>query len=214
MVDNSIVIIDYLDKHYDGRGLKYAAVHVKNIFFPVFASTITTIAVFLPLIFLTGELKLYFEQFALAIAITLAGSLIISFSIVPLLFIKYGLRKKIYIKVSSNKNYNFKFYSFLIKKLFNLKKASIIFLILIIGLPVWLLPSRMEIPILSIPYNAVFDSEAFADIKKYFNYTFGGTLNLFFNHVQKGEVFAYGETDYIIIRLQLPHGNRIERINE
>src|SRR5690606_6788186 len=76
MVDNSIVIIDYLDKHYDGRGLKYAAVHVKNIFFPVFASTITTIAVFLPLIFLTGELKLYFEQFALAIAITLAGSLI------------------------------------------------------------------------------------------------------------------------------------------
>lgn len=214
MVDNSIVVVDYLDKHYYERGLKYAAVYVKNIFFPVFTSTLTTIAVFIPLTFLTGELKLYFEQFALAIAITLSGSLVISFTVIPLLFIKYGFKKKTYLQVDSAKSYGFRLYSFLIQKIFTWKKAAIIFLILILGLPVWLLPSRIETPGLSIPYNTIFDSETFADIKKYFNYAFGGTLNLFFNHVQKGEVFSYGETDYIIVRLQLPHGNRIERINE
>ncbi|NCQ19337.1 MAG: efflux RND transporter permease subunit, partial [Ignavibacteria bacterium] len=64
IVDNSIVVLDYLDKHYDGRGEKHLTVLIKEIFFPLFTSTITIVAVFIPLLFLTGELKLYFQQFA------------------------------------------------------------------------------------------------------------------------------------------------------
>ncbi|MCC6254970.1 MAG: efflux RND transporter permease subunit [Ignavibacteriaceae bacterium] len=231
MVDNSIVVIDYLDKHVVIEDLKRLSVHTKNIFFPVFASTLTTIAVFIPLVFLTGELKLYFEQFALAIVITLSSSLVISFSIVPMFFAKliskHNSQKKdnfwrlkerklqsFFRDVSKPRNRLSQYiFSFILQLILKWKKTSVVFLILIIGLPVWLLPARIEIPIISTPYNAIFDSEFFGGSKKYFNYALGGSLNLFFNHIQKGEVFAYGDTDYLIVRLRLPNGNRIERIN-
>jgi len=231
MIDNSIVVIDYLDKHATSDDLKRLAVHTKNIFFPVFASTLTTIAVFIPLVFLTGELKLYFEQFALAIIITLSSSLVVSFSIVPMLFAKFYFNRNRKVKVNSkllNQINNLgayqeelkpkikpveSVYTFILRQIFKWKKTSVVFLILTIGLPVWLLPARIEIPVLSIIYNAVFDSELFNDTKKYFHYALGGSLNLFFNHIQKGEVFAYGDTDYLIVSLRLPNGNRLDRIN-
>lgn len=232
MIDNSIVVIDYLDKHIKDTNFKRLSIHTKNIFFPVFASTLTTIAVFIPLIFLTGELKLYFQQFALAIVITLSSSLVVSFTVVPMLFSKFGFNQNkstsIYYKLFNNfKQQRLKpiesnskvklfesFYTFILRKIFKWKKLSFVFLILIIGLPVWLLPARIEIPVLSTPYNAIFDSELFSNAKKYFNYALGGSINLFFNHIQKGEVFAYGDTDYLIVRLTLPNGNRLERINK
>jgi len=231
MIDNSIVVIDYLDKHVSDDALKRLAVHTKNIFFPVFASTLTTIAVFIPLVFLTGELKLYFEQFALSIVITLSSSLVVSFTIVPMLFAKFGFNhhRKVRVNFKQLREVNKQrlnqeelkheiktsesVYKYILQKIFKWKKVSVVFLILTVGLPVWLLPARIEIPILSTAYNAVFDSEFLSDAKKYFNYTLGGSLNLFFNHIQKGEVFAYGDTDYLIVSLSLPNGNRIERIN-
>lgn len=231
MIDNSIVVIDYLDKHVTENSLKRLAVHTINVFFPVFASTLTTIAVFIPLVFLTGELKLYFEQFALAIVITLSSSLVVSFTIVPLLFSKFGSKRdrkmKVYFKllgaseqVSNEEKLKTKQklletgYSFILQQIINCKKISFVFLVLTIGLPVWLLPPSIEIPVFSTVYNAVFESELFADAKKYINYAFGGSLNLFFNHIQKGEVFAYGDTDYLVVSLRLPNGNRLERINK
>lgn len=232
MIDNSIVVIDYLDKHATDDDLKRLAVHTKNIFFPVFASTLTTIAVFIPLVFLTGELKLYFEQFALAIIITLSSSLVVSFTIVPMLFAKFYFNQNRKVKVNtrllSQINNQLLFqeelipkvkssesvYTFILRQIFKWKKTSVVFLILTIGLPVWLLPARIEIPVLSIIYNAVFDSELFNDTKKYLNYALGGSLNLFFNHIQKWEVFAYGDTDYLIVSLRLPNGNRLDRINK
>lgn len=232
MIDNAVVVIDYLDKHTTSVNLKRLSVHSKNIFFPNFASTLTTIAVFIPLVFLTGELKLYFEQFALSIVITLSSSLIVSYSIVPLLFSKYYMffntkspnkfnlfvRKDKSVLNQARLNSKTKFsefvYSFILQKIFKWKKTSVFILILIIGLPVWLLPSRIEFPVISTVYNSVFDSELYGNLKKYFNYALGGSLNLFFNHIQKGEVFAYGDTDYLIVSLRLPNGNRLERINK
>lgn len=231
MIDNSVVVIDYLDKHNLNNDLKRLSIHSKNIFFPTFASTLTTIAVFIPLVFLTGELKLYFEQFALSIVITLSSSLVVSYSIVPMLFSKFCLlndqvkiklrylkqkktpeSKKLNSNIQSNKLKSL--YTSFLTLIFNWKKTAFILLIFTIGLPVWLLPSRVEIPFFSVVYNSIFDSELFYNTKKYFNYALGGSLNLFFNHIQKGEAFSYGDTDYLIVALKLPNGNRLERINK
>ncbi|MCB9250786.1 MAG: efflux RND transporter permease subunit [Ignavibacteriales bacterium] len=213
MVDNSIVVIDFIEQKYCNDGIKRLTVLLKNIFKPVFASTLTTIAVFVPLLFLTGELRLYFEQFALGIVFTLFASLIVSFTIIPMLYIRF-------IRIHELKSFKCKIsiwekiYFSITAKIFKWKKLSIIILILIIGLPVWLLPSRIETPVLGTVYNFVFDSETFTEIKPYFNYIFGGSLNLFFNHVSRGEVWQFGEETYIYVRLELPNGNTIERINE
>ncbi|MFA3782623.1 efflux RND transporter permease subunit [Melioribacteraceae bacterium 4301-Me] len=214
IVDNSIVVIDYLDKHYDGRGEKYLTILVKDMFLPLLTSTTTIIAVFLPLIFLTGELQLYFKQFALGIGFTLFASLLVSFVVVPMLFLKTYKANKNIISQNTKENILLKIYYTIAEQVIKRKKLCLLFLILVIGLPVWLLPSRIDVPIIGSVYNFIFDSEEYHDIKPYINYSLGGVLNLFFNHVSRGELWNYGETTYIYVRLELPNGNRIERINK
>ncbi len=216
IVDNSIVVVDYIDRKYNGQNLKRLSVVIKEIFFPVFASTLTTVAVFIPLVFLTGELRLYFSQFALATIFTVSSSLLVSFTIVPLFIIKFAFNNK--NKNGSKENeILFSAYSFLLTKMIRWKKLSIIILVLLIGLPVWLIPRRIDPEkgetFLSSLYNSVFDSEFYGDIKKYVDYAFGGSMNLFFNHISKGEIWSYGEETYLSVRLELANGNEIERIN-
>lgn len=227
MVDNSIVVIDYLERNITYYNVKRIAVLIKNIFFPVFASSLTTIAVFIPLVFFTGELKIYLEQFALAVVVTLVSSLFISFTVTPMLFSKTLKKEKHSAENTNSNSYSLRnkdlypkqtlfesFYSFALQKIFKWKKLSFTLLILTIGLPVWLLPSQIETPVLSIPYNTIFSSEKYQQAKKYINFAFGGSLNLFFNHIQRGEVFAYGDANYLIVSLKLPNGNRIDRLNK
>jgi len=221
MVDNSIVVIDYLDKKYDGRGIKFLSVHLKNIFFPVFASTLTTIAVFIPLLFLTGELRLYFGEFALATLFTLTNSLFVSFTIIPALFNRFPFIRNQIAKLQSKGNaqsYRESFvilaYKFISNKIFKYKKISLVILILMFGLPIWLLPGYIENSVISVPYNFIFGSEFYQQIKKHVNLYLGGALNLFFNEIQKGEYFSYGGETYLMVYLTLPNGNQLEKLNE
>ncbi len=212
MVDNSIVVIDFIDHHYNGGGIKKLSVILKNIFPPVLASTLTTLGVFIPLLFLTGELRLYFEQFALGIIFNLFASMMIAFMIVPLVYLKLGLKRKSKAKVKDSKL--FKIYSSIITFLFKRKKIALVIFILLVGLPVWLLPARIETPVIGTVYNSIFDSEFYAEIKPYVNNYLGGALNLFFNKISRGEMWQFGETTYLAVRLELPNGNDISRINE
>lgn len=212
MVDNSIVVIDYIDKYYNGRGIKYLSITLKNIFFPVFASTLTTISVFIPLLFLTGELRIYFEQFALGIIFTLFASLISSFTFIPSFYFSFF---KIHNgEKELTKGLFFRSYQFLLRLINRHKKVSFIIVILMIGLPVWLIPNRIENTLYSELYNSIFDSEFYHEIQPYVNYSLGGAANLFFNHVSRGELWSSDESTYIVVRLELPHGNEIARINK
>ncbi len=212
MVDNAIVVIDYLDKHKKERDIKRLSIILKEIFNPVLASTLTTIGVFLPLLFLTGELRLYFEQFAMGVVFTLFASLIVSFTIIPMLYTRYG-NVKLNKYTKSRKNLIYRVYLYAMQKMFKWKRISFTLIILIIGLPVWLLPERIETPIISYIYNPVFESDIYSELKPYINYSLGGTLNLFFNHINRGKVWNFGEETYIYVRLELPNGNTIERMN-
>lgn len=214
IVDNSIVVLDYLDKHYDGRSEKHLAIYIKEIFYPLFTSTLIIVSVFIPLVFLTGELQLYFKQFALGIGLALFSSLVVSFAIVPLLFLKTYNRKNKLARKFKFSIILYKIYSKIAYQIIKRKRISVAFLILIIGLPVWLIPNRIETPIVGEVYNSVFDSETYQEVKPYVNYALGGVLNLFFNHVSRGEIWRYGEETYIYVQLVLPNGNRIERINK
>ncbi|MCF8357000.1 MAG: efflux RND transporter permease subunit [Melioribacteraceae bacterium] len=212
MVDNSIVVIDFLDKTKYESGIRRLTIRLKQIFFPVFASTLTTVAVFLPLLFLTGELRIYFEQFALGIVFTLFASLLVSFTVIPMLYIKmqsYGQRQSIY-----KPGIMCIIYKSVLSLIIKFKKVFAVIAILMIGLPVWLLPNKIETPVLKDVYNAIFDSEVYSEIKPYINYALGGTMNLFFNHVSRGELWRYYEPTYILVSLNLPHGNEISRINK
>ncbi len=87
VVDDSIVVIENIKRHVSLGEAKLPAIQnaVKEVAGAVTASTITTVAVFLPLALvgdITGEL---FRPFALTTAIALGASLFVSLTIVPVL---------------------------------------------------------------------------------------------------------------------------------
>jgi HAE1 family hydrophobic/amphiphilic exporter-1 len=87
VVDDSIVVIENIKRHL-GLGLETRQAiltGVKEVATAITASTVTTVAVFLPIALvgdITGEL---FRPFALTVTIALAASLLVALTIVPVL---------------------------------------------------------------------------------------------------------------------------------
>ncbi|MCK4349849.1 MAG: efflux RND transporter permease subunit, partial [Candidatus Krumholzibacteria bacterium] len=76
MVDNSIVVLDNIHRHRErGSGrLAAASIGTSRVMLPILAGTATTIIVFLPFLYLQGELRVVYMPFALAVVVSLACS--------------------------------------------------------------------------------------------------------------------------------------------
>ena len=85
LVDNSIVVIENIYRMRNNRVGRYkAAVYgAKQVSGAIFASTLTTICVFLPIVFTDGITKQIFTDMGLTIAYSLIASLIIALTLVP-----------------------------------------------------------------------------------------------------------------------------------
>jgi HAE1 family hydrophobic/amphiphilic exporter-1 len=87
VVDDAIVVIENIKRHYVGDAEKLPSIirAVREVAAAITASTITTVAVFLPIAFVgdvTGEL---FRPFALTVTIAMGASLLVALTIVPVL---------------------------------------------------------------------------------------------------------------------------------
>ncbi len=87
VVDDSIVVIENIKRHVGlGESGNEAIVRsVREVAGAVTASTATTVAVFLPLALVSGEVGELFRPFALTVTIALLASLLVSLTIVPVL---------------------------------------------------------------------------------------------------------------------------------
>jgi len=85
MVDNSIVVLDNIHRHRErGSGrLMASSLGTAQMMLPVLAGTATTIIVFLPFLYLQGELRVLYVPFAMAVVVSLACSLLVSFTLIP-----------------------------------------------------------------------------------------------------------------------------------
>ena len=96
MIDNSIIVIDNITQHRErGSILPVACVNGTNeMFRPLLSSVLTTCAVFIPLIFVSGMAgALFFDQ-AMAIAIGLLVSLGVSITVLPVYYRLFYLKGK------------------------------------------------------------------------------------------------------------------------
>lgn len=85
LVDNSIVVIENVYR-LRGRGIDPARASVqgaRQVQGPILASTLTTVCVFLPMIFTTGYTRQLMLPFALTITYALVASLLVSLTVVP-----------------------------------------------------------------------------------------------------------------------------------
>ena len=85
LVDNSVVVIE---NTYRLRRLGYSAVQAalngaRQVAGAIIASTLTTVCVFLPIVFVEGITRELFVDMALTITYSLAASLIVALTLVP-----------------------------------------------------------------------------------------------------------------------------------
>ncbi|SIR04644.1 efflux RND transporter permease subunit [Solilutibacter tolerans] len=87
VVDDSIVVLESIAKARErGLGILDAAITgTREVSMAVVASTLTTIAVFLPLVFVEGIAGQLFRDQALTVAIAIGVSLIVSLTLIPML---------------------------------------------------------------------------------------------------------------------------------
>ena len=87
VVDNSTVVLENIYRHRCmGKNKYQAAVEgTQEVFSAVTASTLTTVAVYLPFVFVGGMTEQIIVPFALTICFSLAASLVVSVTVVPMM---------------------------------------------------------------------------------------------------------------------------------
>ncbi len=92
MIDNSIIVIDNIVQHVERKDaalVKASARATVEVIGPLISSALTTCAVFVPLIFLGGIAGALFYDQALSISIGLASSLIVSVTLIPVMYVVF-----------------------------------------------------------------------------------------------------------------------------
>src|SRR5271169_5566986 len=86
LIDNSVVVLENIFRHLEmGESPEDAAERGgAEVTLPVLASTLTTMVVFLPVIFLYGVSRFLFTALALAVVLSLLASFFVAMTVVPL----------------------------------------------------------------------------------------------------------------------------------
>ncbi len=102
LVDDAIVVIENIHRHMEMGKNKVRAAYdgSKEIGFTVTAITLVIVVVFLPIALSTGMVSNIIKQFCVTVVIATLLSLIISFTVVPWLFSRYGK-----LELISNKSF-------------------------------------------------------------------------------------------------------------
>ena len=87
VVDNGIVVLENIMRHIErgGRTKTAAMFGASEMGLAITASTMTTVVVFVPLMFLTGLAGIIFKQLGLTLVVTLMASLLVALMLIPTL---------------------------------------------------------------------------------------------------------------------------------
>lgn len=163
VIDNTIVMTDHI-------------LHRRNLkaFVSVLAATLTTIGALVIIFFLDEKIRLNLQDFAAVVIINLAVSLFVALFFVPSMIDKIGLEKKkrrkrrrFLLRPTFMKRltvYFTRFYQGVIYYLCRFRVIACLLLLLGFGLPVFMLPEKMEGEGKWVEYyNKVFDNPTFKD---------------------------------------------------
>src|SRR5262249_6704280 len=88
LIDDAIVVLENIFQHIHEKGekpMKAAVQATKEIGLPVLATTLSLIAVFVPVAFMGGIVGRFLKCFGLDMAFSIAVSLLVSFTLTPML---------------------------------------------------------------------------------------------------------------------------------
>lgn len=85
IVDNAIVVLENVYRRWQAGETADSAAEAgaKEVVLPILASTATTLIVFVPFVYLQGDLQVYYVPLAVVVALTLVASLFVAFTFIP-----------------------------------------------------------------------------------------------------------------------------------
>lgn len=224
IIDNTIIMSDQIVQQGN-----------KKVFMAVLTATLTTIASLSIIFLMDKKIQLNLYDFALVIIINLVLSLVTAISFVPALIDKIQLTKSVRnqkrlrltakiaerirpkrVLVYFNRLYT-KLILFCSHK--GIKITLVVFVVLLFGLPVFMLPEKLgDKQKSAVPseenlgvrlYNKTLGSATYrSDIKPYVDIALGGTLRLFVDKVMVG---SYGSNErgetMLYLNASLPNGS-------
>ena len=239
VIDNTIVMTEHIRNRHNRKAI-----------LSILAATLTTIGALVIIFFLDEKIRLNLQDFAAVVIINLGVSLLIALFLVPALIDKMNLewkksgKKNISgeeteytwksrIKKRTNRilkrfpvYYN-RYYQCQIDFLCGWKKLACFILLLAFGIPVFLLPEKIEYDtkdkkkiytatdtLLIDTYNKFASNETYKEkIKPIVDKALGGTLRLFVQKVYEGSYFTRNEETVLSVSASLPNGTTLAQMN-
>ena len=217
IIDNTIVMSDQIIRRNNMMS-----------FTAILAATTTTIASLSIIFFLDEKLRLNLQDFAAVIIVNLVISLFVALFLVPALLDKLNITKKKknsrkmrgrltkIIRLKYQSVYLNRIYAFICRFFYRWRVIVITLLVLAFGLPVFLLPEKIEGEgRWAELYNKSLGSSYYKEnIKPYSDNILGGTLRLFVQKVYEGSYFADREETTLYVTASLPSNSTISEMNE
>ncbi len=85
LVDNAVVVVESVSRRRAGSAVESVAAGVRETAVPVLFSTLTTVMVFFPLVFVSREIRMYYAGLTWSVCLGLTASLTAALVLVPLL---------------------------------------------------------------------------------------------------------------------------------
>lgn len=226
LVDNSVVIVEQLllqQQKLMARGIQGLELQIvrtqaalKAVWLPLMAGTLSTMAVMLPLVYLSGDLRDLFLPFGILVSLTLLISLASAVIFVPVVvrFLPPKTEKPEHRWLRRAVAGPYRLVA-------RFPKSTLIALFFVLGVPIWTLPMQINEPRLGWSsevkgrfanvYNATLGTQTIQGARAWLDPLTGGVLRPFFRNVSFYKPWAYRERKTIPVGLTFPKGNTIER---
>ncbi len=154
LVDNAIVVIESIFRNHEkGLSIREAAITgTSEVGGAVIASTLTTIVVFLPIVYLHGATGELFKDQAWTVTFSLISSLFVAILVIPMLYTQLAGKKKTFTDTQSIR---FSGYSRLLRRLIDYRWTVIIVSVVL------LLASLLCLPFIGTEYMPRAESQSF-----------------------------------------------------
>ena len=209
VIDNTIVMSDHIRRRQN-----------LDAFVSILAATLTTVGALVIIFFLDDKLRLDLQDFAAVVIINLLVSLFVALFFVPAVIQRIGLQgtKKQALKSWTKRPAIIfsRFYIRLIGWFCRYRVMACILLVLAFGLPVFLLPEKMDGDgKFAEYYNKVFNNSTYKEkVKPIVDKALGGSLRLFVDKVYNGSYFNRDEGETVLsVTATLPNGSTLEQMN-
>lgn len=229
LVDNAVVVVEQLVLQQErggwngapgSHGLRAARSALRAVWLPLVGGTLTTVAVMLPLVYLSGELRSLFLPFGILISLTLAASLASAALLPPVLGRFLAPPEPMGPPARRRSRPWRRRIDAPFRLVSRYPRLALLGLALLVGVPVWVLPPQIiqreedtTSPVFRLVrlYNETIGAEPVKALRSVLDPALGGVLRPFVRKVEFGRRWSFETRPEIQVVLRFPPGNPIGR---